>query len=239
MTDGTDRRASAPASDGLDPRQVSHWVFDLDNTLYPASTNLFRQIDVRMKAFISDAFGLHPDDAFHLQKKYYREHGTTLRGLMLNHDVDPDDFLAFVHEIDHSVLDPDPGLDQALLGLPGQKLIYTNGSTRHAERVIDALGVAHHFTDIFDIKAGGYIPKPDPAPYQSFVAAHGVTPQSAVMLEDSFKNLGPAAALGMTTVWVRHDEHVPEDHDDLSHCDIVIDDVKAWLADLAARVDQP
>ena len=216
----------------IDLAQVTHWVFDLDNTLYPHSSNLFHQIDKRMKAFIAEAFDMPLDDAFKLQKKYYREHGTTLRGLMDNHDINPDEFLAFVHDIDHSILSPDPALHDALTKLDGKKLIYTNGSARHAERVIDALGVSGHFDDIFDIKAGGYVPKPDAAPYDTFITKHDVAPGTAVMLEDSFKNLGPAADLGMTTVWVRTGDFAPNDATELAHCDFVIDDVTQWLTEL-------
>lgn len=211
------------------------WVFDLDNTLYPASTNLFAQIDVRMKAFIAGALGLSPEDAFKLQKQYYRMYGTSLRGLILHHDVDPDAFLDYVHDIDHSVLNADPRLEALLAALPGRKLIYTNGSAYHAESVMKRLGVAHHFEDIFDIRAGLLIPKPDPAGYAAMIAKHAVTPAKAVMFEDSHKNLGPAAALGMKTVWVRHAGEMPTDGDDLSHCHYQTDDLLGWLSEMLAE----
>ena len=223
------------SDDKIDLDRVTHWVFDLDNTLYPHSSNLFHQIDKRMKAFISEAFDMPLEDAFRLQKKYYREHGTTLRGLMDNHDINPDEFLAFVHDIDHSILSPNPALHEALTKLEGRKLIYTNGSARHAERVIDALGVTGHFDDIFDIKAGGYVPKPDEAPYDVFIERHGVSAETAVMLEDSFRNLGPAADRGMTTVWVQTGDFAPADPEELAHCDFVIDDVTDWLGGLVHK----
>lgn len=213
--------------------EIDAWVFDLDNTLYPASTNLFSQIDARMKVFIAKALNITVDDAFTLQKKYYHQYGTSLRGLTLHHDVDPDAFLDYVHDIDHSVLNADTRLDALLAGLPGRKLIYTNGSAYHAESVMKRLGVAHHFADIFDIRASAYIPKPDPAAYAAMIAKHAVNPNKAVMFEDSHKNLGPAAALGMKTVWVRHAGMPAFQDEDLSHCHYVTDDLLAWLEALS------
>ena len=212
-------------------REVEAWVFDLDNTLYPASVNLFHQIDVRMKAFISQNFGLTPDEAFALQKHYYHRFGTTLRGLMINHAIDPDAFLDFVHDIDHSVLNADPHLDEALGALPGRKFVYTNGSARHAERVLERLGVARHFTEVCDIRASRYIPKPDPQPYAEFIARHTIDGSRAAMFEDSPRNLKPAADLGMVTVWVRHPENTALSGraEDTSHCDFVTDDLVEWL----------
>lgn len=221
--------ASRPALTRADIAHVEAWVFDLDNTLYAATTNLFHQIDVRMTAYIAKLLDLSSEDAFALQKKYYRAYGTSLRGLVLNHGIDPDAFIDYVHDIDHSVLDPDLDLAAALAALPGRKVIYTNGSEYHAAQVIARLGVAAHFDAIFDIRGGAYIPKPDPAPYAAMVRALGLSPDRAAMFEDSFKNLKPAADLGMVTVWVRHPEHVPGAQDDLSHCRFTTDDMVGWL----------
>ncbi len=215
---------------------IDSWIFDLDNTLYPASSDLFSQIDRKMKTFIAHAFDLEPSDAFKLQKQYYHEFGTTLRGLMINHDIDPDIFLSYVHDIDHSVLRPDPTLDKALKELPGRKFVYTNGSAHHATAVLDQLGIARHFAGIFDIRAGDYVPKPDPESYTDFIAHHSVTPQRAVMFEDSHKNLKPAADLGMATVFVRHTNNEPAATEDLSHCHFVITDLTDWLSYAAPSV---
>ena len=205
------------------------WIFDLDNTLYPANSDLFSQIDSKMKVFISRAFDLQPVDAVKLQKQYYHEFGTTLRGLMINHDIDPDIFLSYVHDIDHSVLRPDPTLDTTLKNLPGRKYVYTNGSARHAAAVLHQLGITHHFTGIFDIRAGDYIPKPDPGSYTDFITRHSIAPKRAVMFEDSHKNLKPAANLGMITVFVRHANNEPVANEDLSHCHFVTDNLTEWL----------
>ena len=219
--------------------EIEDWIFDLDNTLYPASAHLFPQIDRRMKAFISDALKMSLEDAFALQKRYYWKYGTTLRGLMLNHAVEPDNFLAYVHDIDHSVLSPDPRLDAALAALPGRKFIYTNGSERHAVNVIDRLGITRHFDGIFDICASSYIPKPEPAPYATLVARHAITPARAIMFEDIHRNLRPAADLGMATVWVRHAENPAKPDEDLSHCRYITDDLIAWLETAVPAKAQP
>lgn len=228
------RAPPSPPSPPFDPATVTAWVFDLDNTLYPASSSLFPQIDRRMRRFIADTLGLSLDDAFALQKRYYRDYGTTLRGLMTCHGLDPAAFLDFVHDIDHSVLTPDPALDAALERLPGRKLVFTNGSARHARGVLDRLGIARHFEAVFDIVAADYIPKPDPAPYDQVVARYRLDPAAAVMVEDIHRNLRPAARLGMTTVWVRQEDYPDatvnrQDEHDLSHVGHVIDNLGLWL----------
>jgi putative hydrolase of the HAD superfamily len=215
--------------------EIEAWVFDLDNTLYPATASLFPQIDQRMRAFIAERLKLEDEEAFRLQKRYYREFGTTLRGLMLVHKIEPDQFLDFVHDIDHSVLERAPELDAALAGLPGRKLIFTNGSHSHAEKVLDRLGLARHFEGIFDIKAADYIPKPDPSTYQRMVERHAFKPRSSAMFEDIARNLKPAALLGMVTVWVRTGEpEFAHDTDD-GHIDHVTADLAAWLNSVQKR----
>lgn len=210
------------------------WVFDLDNTLYPPRSALFAQIDERMRGFIATALGLDLDAAYALQKRYFREYGTSLRGLMERHGVDPRPFLDHVHAIDLSPIDPDPLLDAALGRLPGRKLIFTNASVRHAERVLERLGIAAHFEAIFDVEAAGFYPKPVPAIYEKLVRQCALEPSRSVMVDDIARNLQPAAALGMTTVWLRNDtEHGLHgaDGDYIHH---VIDDVTAWLVTITA-----
>jgi putative hydrolase of the HAD superfamily len=210
------------------------WVFDLDNTLYPASSSLFPQIDVRMRAFIAERLHLSLDEAFVLQKRYYREFGTTLRGLMTMHAIEPEAFLAYVHDIDHTVLDVAPALDAVLGRLSGRKLIFTNGSERHAVNVMERLGIARHFDGIFDIQAACFIPKPQPECYGAMLDRFGFKAESAIMVEDIHRNLKPAHALGMATVWIKQPDHpdfkvVQQDEDDLSHVDHIIEDLVAWL----------
>lgn len=225
---------SAPSPHAPLPGTVQTWVFDLDNTLYPASSSLFPQIDLRMRRFIVDLLGLDDLAAHTLQKRYYRDYGTTLSGLMQVNGVDPDHFLSYVHDIDHDVLTPDPRLDATLARLPGRKLIFTNGSERHAEAVLDRLGIADRFEGVFDIRAADYIPKPQSHGYLRLVERFGFDPAHALMVEDIHRNLRPAAGMGMRTLWIREEDHPdgpipPQDVSDLSHVDYVADDLVAWL----------
>ena len=213
---------------------VATWVFDLDNTLYPADHSLFPQIDVRIRAYIAEHLSLTLDDAFRLQKQYYREYGTTLRGLMEVHNTDPLDFLRFVHKIDHSVLKPDFRLDAVLDALSGQKLVFTNGSRDHAEQVLLHLGIGRHFDGIFDIVDADFIPKPNLQPYRMIGERFQINFSQTVMVEDLERNLVPAAQLGMTTVWVKQDHHpdlpfLSVTPDNPTHVDYTIRDLSEWL----------
>ncbi len=210
------------------------WVFDLDNTLYPASCGLFAQVDWNMSRFISRTLDIPLTDARRMQKELFREHGTTMRGLMTAHDVDPREFMDAAHDIDLTPINPAPRLSEALGRLPGRKVIYTNGDVRHAENVCGRLGVTRHFEGVFDIVASGYVPKPAPEIYPRMLAAHGVDPATAVMVEDMAKNLKPAYDLGMTTVWVTADGDRARDQPDGGHIHHVVRDVAEWLAELTA-----
>lgn len=178
------------------------WIFDLDNTLYPAECNLFAQVDHRMGAFIARYLGVPYAQARHLQKTYYRQFGTTLAGLMAVHKLDPAAFLDYVHDIDLSMVPEAPELRAAVAALPGRRLIYTNGSRRHAERVAEKLGVLDLFEDICDIAACDYVPKPEADAFQRMIRRHGVAGEKAAMFEDMPMNLAVPHALGMTTVLV-------------------------------------
>lgn len=178
------------------------WLFDLDNTLYPADCNLFAQVDHRMGEFIQKYLGVPYAYARHLQKSYYRQFGTTLAGLMRIHNMEPTAFLEYVHDIDLSPVPEHPELAAAIARLPGRKLIFTAGSRRHAENVAGKLGVLHLFEDICDIVATGFIPKEQREAYDRMIAAHGVAPAQAAMFEDMPHNLLAAHDLGMTTVLV-------------------------------------
>jgi putative hydrolase of the HAD superfamily len=215
-------------------RRTEAWVFDLDNTLYPATVDLFAQIDVRMRGYIAAYLGLDLDSAFALQKQYFRDYGMSLRGLMDRHGMDPRPFLDHVHEIDLSVLDPIPGLDEALERLAGRKFVFTNASTEHAQRVLERLGITRHFEDVFDIVAADFRPKPEPETYRRLVDRHKIDPRASVMVEDLARNLIPAAALGMTTVWVRTRSEFGVIGSDGDHIDHVVDDLPVWLNDVAA-----
>ena len=185
------------------------WIFDLDNTLYPAECNLFAQIDQRMSAFIQDLLGLDAHAARKVQKELYYEHGTTLAGLMAKHDVKPDEFMDFVHDIDLAPVSHMPELGRAISRLEGRKFIFTNGSARHAERVAAKLGVLDLFDGIFDIAKGGYVPKPKSEAFARFLDFCEGANCKAAMFEDLPHNLEAAHALGIVTVLVHssYDDH--------------------------------
>jgi putative hydrolase of the HAD superfamily len=191
---------------------VEAWVFDLDNTLYPADCNLFAEIDTRMDDFIVGRFGVSKEDAQRMRRTYYYEYGTTLAGLMRRHNVPPKAFLDYVHDIDLSVIAPAPELRDALDALPGRKFVFTNGSRRHAESVIARLGIDGSFDDLFDIHASEFVPKPERAAFERFLGAYRIGGATAAMFDDLPHNLRTAHDLGMTTVLVAcgetdHPEH--------------------------------
>ncbi len=185
-----------------DFQTVDTWIFDLDKTLYPAHADLWGQIDARMKAYISDMLRVTPDEAFRIQKDYYRRYGTSLRGLMIEHALEPAAFLAHVHDVDLSGLDAAPRLAAAIEALPGIKIVYTNGSERHARNVLAKLGMDAHFTAVHDIVAAEFHPKPTAEAYTRFLDAHRVDPAHAAMFEDLPRNLEVPHRLGMVTVLV-------------------------------------
>jgi putative hydrolase of the HAD superfamily len=214
--------------------EVECWVFDLDNTIYPASCSLFDQIHDKMGEFIAGELGVPRDEATRIQKTLFREHGTTLRGLMTVYGLEPDGFLEHVHRIDLSRIPPDPAFAAALAALPGRKLVFTNGTLRHAENILGHLGIGEHFDGIWDIAACGYVPKPDPAGYDAFIRRFGILPQRAAMIEDMAKNLAPAAALGMTTVWLRGTIEWAREGSEAEYVHHVVDELTPWLVEVAA-----
>lgn len=224
-----------------DLKDIKYWIFDLDNTLYPPEQDLFAKVDVRMTEFIQSRLNLSQEDAFLIQKRYWKEYGTTLSGLMQQHQLSPDDFLDFVHDIDVSQLSPDPELDLALSELNGVKYIFTNGTTQHAENVSRQLGIRHHFEDIFDIRAADYIPKPQKPAYEKMITHFGINPAEAIFFEDMARNLPPAAELGLKTVWVRpalapdapDHAHISHEQSDTHQFDFVIDALAPFLQKLS------
>jgi putative hydrolase of the HAD superfamily len=218
---------------------VDTWVFDLDNTLYPHHVNLWQQVDQRIGEFIGNYLKVSAEEARVIQKDYYRRYGTSMRGMMTEHGVRADDYLAYVHQIDHSPLEPNPAMGAAIAKLPGRKLILTNGSTDHAEAVLTRLGIGAHFEAVFDIMAADLEPKPAPQTYQKFLGDHDVDPARAAMFEDLARNLVVPHQLGMTTVLVVPDgtrEVVREDWElegrGASYVDHVTDDLTGFLQGL-------
>lgn len=219
--------------------QVDSWIFDLDNTLYPAASDLFTQVRDRMTRFICDRFGLAFDDARALQRRYYQAHGTTMLGLMKNDGVDPHEFMDFVHDIDLASVQASASMRAALERLPGRRLIYTNASTRHAERVMGHLGIADLFDGIFDIVAAEFEPKPGEEAFDRMLVRFGVTPGRAAFFEDIGRNLGPAAARGVATVLVRGSDTTITGEHEVGPFDYEVDDLAAWLDELAGTFPAP
>ena len=242
--DHEEAEEGARAAEDFAPEDFAHvrvWVFDLDNTLYPARCNLFAQIDERMGAFVARLLDVDLGEARAIQKRYFRDYGTTLNGLMQVHGLDPDLFLDYVHDIDHSPVRPDPRLDQALAALPGRKIVFTNGSARHAEKVMERLGVSAHFDAVHDIVSSGYEPKPERRAYERFLAQSGIRPATAAFFEDIARNLEVPFDMGMKTVLVRcpTDSHPEKEHlrlgtGDEPYVDHVTEDLPDFLGRLAA-----
>jgi putative hydrolase of the HAD superfamily len=216
-------------------RHVDCWIFDLDNSLYPASANLFALIDLRMTQFIQQLLGCGHDEAWQTQKSYFHAHGTTLAGLMTTHDIDPYEFLDFVHDIDLARISADPALVAALDRLPGRKFVFTNGDERYARRVLDRLGLANAFDGLHDIHAMDYVPKPDPLAYQWMCERHAIAPERALFVEDMVRNLAPAKALGMTTVWIDNGSEQASHGFDPAFIDYRIADIGEWLTEITAE----
>jgi putative hydrolase of the HAD superfamily len=215
----------------MDPRfaHVRDWIFDLDNCLYPASTGLFDLIDERMAAYIQRLLDCGPEEAKRIQKSHFHAHGTTLAGLMEEHQVDPHHFLSDVHDIAFDRVQSDERLARLLPRLPGRRFIFTNGDAPYARRVLDRIGIAAHFDELHDIHASSYRPKPDPHGYRLLCERFNIDPGRALLVDDMVQNLAPAKALGMTTIWVDNGSERGNHNYDSAVVDQRIGDVGEWL----------
>ena len=216
---------------------VTDWIFDLDNCLYPASTGLFDLIDERMGAYIERLLGVDASEAKRVQKAHFHAHGTTLAGLMKEHQLDPHHFLQDVHAIPLDRVSPDERLAAGLARLPGRKLIFTNADEPYARRVLDALGVGGHFTELHDIHAAELRPKPDRHGYELMLDRFGIDPARAAMVEDMAQNLKPAKQLGMATIWVDNGSERGNHGHHPDYIDLTIADVGQWLEDMTGDAE--
>ncbi|PSL18866.1 pyrimidine 5'-nucleotidase [Shimia abyssi] len=205
---------------------VKTWVFDLDNTLYPPHARLFDQIEVRMTDYVMQALGVSRPEADHLRQHYWRTHGTTLAGLMREHDVDPTPYLVDVHDISLDHLEPDPHLAAQIRALPGRAIVYTNGTAPYAERVLAARGLSNLFDAVYGVEHADFLPKPERAAFEAIFARDGVTTESAAMFEDDPRNLKAPHDMGMRTV------HVAPDRLDADHIHHHTDDLPDFLTKL-------
>ncbi len=208
------------------------WVFDLDNTLYPASADLFALMDVRMAQYVGNVTGAGAAEARVIQKRFFHDHGTTLAGLMAVHDIDPHHYLDFVHDIDLDRLSPDPELIAAIAALPGRKLVFTNADSDYGARVLAQLGMGDLFEAMFDIRDAAFAPKPDLMAYKKFCDAHAVDPTGAIMVEDMARNLRPAKHLGMGTVWINNGSDQGPVNTDTAFVDHEISALGPWLTNV-------
>ncbi len=215
---------------------IDVWVFDLDNTLYsPLRSDLMPQMHLRMQEFIMQTFGVDRTEADRRRQFYFEQYGTTLRGLMEHHGMDPEEFLPYCHQLDLSKILLDQALDDALTALPGRKVVYTNATRDHAAAVMERLGIGRHFDGVFDIKDADYLPKPHALSYDVFAKRLGVDTKRAAMFEDTAKNLKPAHELGMRTVWMRNDRVGAQPDGDEAHIHHVAED----LADFLGQIVRP
>ena len=222
----------------LNLKIIKHWVFDLDNTLYPASSNLFSKIDVKMKKFIIKNLNVSPDEAHSIQKKYYFKYGTTLAGLMKNHNVKPREFLDYVHNIDVSSLNEDLKLKKILKSLSGNKYIYTNGSKSHAINVMKRLGINNSITKIFDIENASYIPKPSMTSLKRFMKKFNIKAEEAIFFEDIPKNLINPKKVGFQTVLIKNNSH-PDNNTDILDKEKMQHDFVDYISfDIAASLEK-
>lgn len=220
-----------------DLSHIDAWIFDLDNTLYPAHSSLFPQIDARMGLYIQRLLNVDPQEAHRIQKGLFHSHGMTLPGLMALYKVDPHDFLRDVHDVDIEVIRPHPELGDLIGRLPGRKYVFTNADAPYAERVLERLGLSHAFDALHDIHALGYVPKPQPPAYLHLCESHGIAPARSLFVEDMARNLAPAKAIGMRTVWIDNgSEQGPEGGRD--HIDFIIHDLAEFLADVLAGLER-
>jgi putative hydrolase of the HAD superfamily len=218
----------------MDPRlaHIRTWIFDLDNTLYPASARLFDQIDAKMTAYLAQRLNVDLAEAHRIQKGYFHSYGTTLAGMMADHTVDPHEFLAFVHDVEMDVLEENAPLAAAIARLPGRKIVFTNADTPYASKVLGRLGLGASFEAIHDVHAMGLVPKPQASAYAGLCAALDIDPKLSLFAEDMVRNLKPAKDIGMTTLWIDNgSEQTPDEtrRAVYAHVDFTTHDVSHWL----------
>ncbi len=210
---------------------IDTWIFDLDLTLYGPEANIMAQVRDRIALYVERYFSIGSEEAHEIRHRYWKKYGTTLGGLMTEHQVDPHGYLDFVHDVDMSLLQPAADLRDYINALPGRKIIFTNADAPYAGRVLTARGLDDVFEDVFDIHRMQHMPKPSPGSYDALCSELMIDPKRALFVEDSAHNLVPAKALGMRTIWVKHaGEADSTAHED--HIDHEITDVTQWLSEI-------
>ena len=214
--------------------KIDTWIFDLDNTLYSADSGIFQQVHKLMGKFIVEHLNVNINEAKNIQRKYYKKHGTTLRGLMDHHGIDPDSFLEEVHNLDYSIVSPNLKLAKNLENLNGKKFIFTNANKKHADIILDKLKITNLFEGIFDIKMANYIPKPEIQTYEKLIETYNINPNKTIMFDDIAKNLVPASKMGFITVWidVGHENFSDDIASSKKYLDHQTKDLSNWLSNI-------
>ena len=218
-------------------KNIETWIFDLDNTLYSADSGIFQQVGILMGEFVAKHLKVNIKEAKEIQRKYYKEHGTTLRGLMDNHSIDPDTFLDEVHKLDYSIVQPNYELNESLKKINGKKYIFTNANKQHADEILERLKIANLFDGIYDIKMANYIPKPEIQTYEKLIETYNIEPDKTIMFDDIAKNLVPASKKGFTTVWidVGHENFSDDIASSKKYLDHETKDLSNWLSNINMR----
>jgi putative hydrolase of the HAD superfamily len=215
--------------------KYDYWIFDLDNTIYDFNLGLFRRISQRMTEYIKKSFSLNHDEALNLQKDMYKKYGLTLRGLIIEKNIDPEPFLDYVHDVEFDDLKIDYELKDLLVKINGKKLIYTNASYNHAQNILKSMGIFEEFEIIFDIKDANYIAKPNFKSYDIMKNKFGLNSKNidrSIFFEDTAKNLKPASELGMSTVWIENDSNRKEADIFQQYIDFTGSDIKTILSNM-------
>ena len=212
--------------------EIKYWIFDLDNTLYSGQTKVFSEVDKKMSSFISEKFNVDLIEAKKIQKEYFYEYGTTLSGLMKKQNVNPNEFLEFVHDIDISWLPKDNFLREELIKIQEKKYIFSNGSHAHIENVTNQLGISDLFDGAFDITDANFIPKPHLDPYIKLIEKFKLKPKQSILIEDIAHNLEQAKKLGMKTCWLENDEAFAKKDADKSYIDYKINNLPSFLQEI-------
>ena len=211
---------------------IKYWIFDLDNTLYSGQTKVFSEVDKKMSAFISEKMNVDLVKAKEIQKKYFYEYGTTLSGLMKKDNIDPHNFLEFVHNIDISWLPKDLKLKEELIKIKEKKYIFTNGSHAHVENVTKQLGINGLFDGVFDIVDADFVPKPHIDPYKKIIKKFDIEPAKSILIEDIAHNLEQAKNLGMKTCWLENEEAFAKKDADKPYIDYKIKNLPSFLQEI-------
>ena len=216
----------------------ANWIFDLDNTIYDIKAGLFVKISERITEYIMTKLSFTREEANLVRSDMYKKYGLTLTGLMREYEIDPDEYLDFIHDFMHPELKYEKQLKLSLKNLSGRKFIYTNASQDHAKNILSAMGIEAEFEKILDIKATQYVPKPDPKSYEIMLKSFGIFSnqiENSIFIEDTAKNLKPAKLLGIKTVWMENERNLEDYKENAKYVDYKYSDLKSFFNDISNK----